>query len=102
MKRIFTILLSLLLASFLTACGGQTGLQDGYYTAQAAEFNFGWKEYVTILVKGGNIIWTASWLPETATSASSKWMTVWQSFGQHIETMFAVSRSPVVVLDTRT
>ena len=37
MKRIFTILLSLLLASFLTACGGQTGLQDGYYTAQAAE-----------------------------------------------------------------
>ena len=32
MKRIITILLSLLLASFLTACGGQTGLQDGYYT----------------------------------------------------------------------
>ena len=56
MKRIFTILLSLLLASFLTACGGQTGLQDGYYTAQAAEFNFGWKEYVTIMVKGGSIV----------------------------------------------
>ena len=57
MKRIFTILLSLLLmVSLLTACGGQAGLQDGYYTAQASEFNFGWKEYITILVKGGSII----------------------------------------------
>ena len=57
MKRISVILLSLLLlASLLTACGSPTGLQDGYYTAQAAEFNFGWKEYITILVKGGRII----------------------------------------------
>ncbi len=57
MKRMVTILLSLLLMlSLLTACGGQSKLQDGYYTAQAAEFNFGWKEYITILVKGGNII----------------------------------------------
>lgn len=57
MKRIFAILLSLLLtASLLTACTGKTELQDGYYTAQAAEFNHGWKEYVTILVKGGDIL----------------------------------------------
>ena len=57
MKRMVTILLSLLLMlSLLTACGGQSKLQDGYYTAQAAEFNFGWKEYITILVKGGTII----------------------------------------------
>lgn len=57
MKRMVTILLSLLLMlSLLTACDGQSKLQDGYYTAQAAEFNFGWKEYITILVKGGNII----------------------------------------------
>lgn len=57
MKRTLVILLSLLLtASLLSACGGQAGLQDGYYTAQAAEFSFGWKEYITILVKGGSII----------------------------------------------
>lgn len=57
MKRIFAILLSLLLTvSLLTACTGKTELQDGYYTAQAAEFNHGWKEYVTILVKGGDIL----------------------------------------------
>ncbi|MCI9367091.1 MAG: FMN-binding protein [Oscillospiraceae bacterium] len=57
MKRIFAMLLSLLLiAPLLTACGSQTGLQDGYYTAQASEFSHGWKEYITILVKGGSIV----------------------------------------------
>ncbi len=57
MKRILGIILSLLLAAgLLTSCGSEEGLQDGYYTAQAAEFNHGWKEYVTILVKGGDII----------------------------------------------
>ena len=57
MKRIFVILVSLLLtASLLTACGNQTGLQDGYYTAQVSEFSHGWKEYITILVKGGSIV----------------------------------------------
>lgn len=57
MKRILTIFLSLLLMmSLLTACGSQSDLQDGYYTAQAAEYSHGWKEYITILVKGGDII----------------------------------------------
>ena len=46
----------LLAAALLTACGGGTGLKDGYYTAQAAEFNHGWKEYITIMVKGGSIV----------------------------------------------
>ena len=57
MKRMLAMFLSLLLTSvFLTACGGQAGLQDGYYTAQAAEFSHGWKEYITIMVKGGSIV----------------------------------------------
>ena len=56
MKRILALLLSLLLlVPALTACGGG-GLQDGYYTAQAAEFSHGWKEYITIMVKGGSIV----------------------------------------------
>ena len=51
MKRILALLLSLLLlVPALTACGGG-GLQDGYYTAQAAEFSHGWKEYITIMVE---------------------------------------------------
>lgn len=57
MKRILslTLLLSLFMV-LLTGCGNQTGLQDGYYTAQAAHFNFGWKEYITIMVKSGSIV----------------------------------------------
>lgn len=53
MKRIAAMLLGLLL---LASCGGQAALQDGYYTAQMAEFSYGWREYITILVKGGSII----------------------------------------------
>lgn len=57
MKRIKICILSfLLMAAFLTGCGDQTGLQDGYYTAQAADFSHGWKEYITIMVKGGSIV----------------------------------------------
>ena len=58
MKKIVTVLLLFaLLAVPLTACGtAQEGLQDGYYTAQDAQFNFGWKEYINIIVKGGRIV----------------------------------------------
>ncbi len=57
MKRILrSILLLLLPALLLAACGSKTELKDGYYTAQAAQFSHGWKEYVTIMVKGGKIV----------------------------------------------
>ncbi len=73
MKRIFIPLLCLLsMVSLLTACGGQAELQDGYYTAQAAEFNFGWKEYITILVKGGNII-SVEYNAENASGFIKSW-----------------------------
>ena len=58
MNRICSLtLLLVLMLTALTACGDKTtGLQDGYYTAQASQFNFGWKEYVTIMVKDGSIV----------------------------------------------
>ena len=46
----------LAIALLLAACGSKTELKDGYYTAQAAQFSHGWKEYVTIMVKGGKIV----------------------------------------------
>ena len=49
-------LILFLLTVLLTACSGKQDLQDGYYTAQALEFSHGWKEYVTIMVKGGSIV----------------------------------------------
>ena len=51
MKRILALLFTLLMmVSLLTACGEQTQLQDGYYTAQMSEYSHGWREYITILV----------------------------------------------------
>ena len=66
------MLLFLLLTSALTACGNQTGLQDGYYTAQALEFSHGWKEYVTIMVKGGNIV-SVEYNAENASGFIKSW-----------------------------
>ena len=57
MKRILAFILTLLMmVLLLTACGDQTQLQDGYYTAQMSEYSHGWREYITILVKGGSIV----------------------------------------------
>ena len=73
MKRIFAMLLSLLMtAALLTACGGQAGLQDGYYTAQMSQFSHGWKEYITILVKGGSII-SVEYNAENASGFIKSW-----------------------------
>lgn len=56
MKRVLSLALICVLIMSLTACSEKTELQDGYYTAQASEFNHGWKEYITIMVKGGSIV----------------------------------------------
>ena len=73
MKRIFVMLISLLLMTpLLTACGDQEGLQDGYYTAQASEFSHGWKEYITILVKGGSIV-SVEYNAENASGFIKSW-----------------------------
>ena len=57
MKRILCMtLLLLLLVTPLASCKTASELQDVYYTAQASEFSHGWKEYITIMVKGGSIV----------------------------------------------
>ncbi len=84
MKRICAILLSLLLmASLLTACGTQAGIQDGYYTAQASEFSHGWKEYVTILVKGGKII-SVEYNAENASGFIKSWDNTYMQTMLHV------------------
>ncbi len=56
----------------LTACGNQKELQDGYYTAQASEYSHGWREYITILVKGGNIV-SVEYNAENASGFIKSW-----------------------------
>ena len=84
MKRILTVLFCLLLmASMLTACGGGTELQDGYYTAQASEFSHGWKEYITILVKGGEII-SVEYNAENASGFIKSWDNAYMQNMYHV------------------
>lgn len=52
---------AVLLILVLSGCQAketQKGLQDGCYTAQMSDYSFGWKEYVTIIVKNGEIVST--------------------------------------------
>lgn len=72
MKPRFRIILILVCMILLTACGDQTGLKDGYYTAQAADFSHGWKEYITIMVKGGSIV-SVEYNAENASGFIKSW-----------------------------
>ena len=72
MKRFLCFALALLLGGSLAACGSKTDLQDGYYTAQAAEYSHGWKEYITIMVKGGSIV-SVEYNAENASGFIKSW-----------------------------
>ena len=73
MKRLLTFtLIFLLLVLPLTACSEKTELQDGYYTAQAKDFSHGWKEYITIMVKGGSIV-SVEYNAENASGFIKSW-----------------------------
>lgn len=74
MKRMLSgMLIVLLMALLLAGCSKTTTeLQDGYYTAQAADFHFGWKEYVTIMVKGGSIV-SVEYNAENASGFIKSW-----------------------------
>ena len=52
---IFSVIICVLI---LFSCNaGNTALKDGYYSAEAADFDsHGWKEYLSICVSGGKII----------------------------------------------
>ena len=70
--RTALLLAMLLPAVLLAGCGGGSGLQDGYYTAQAQEFSHGWKEFVTIMVKGGEIV-SVEYNAENASGFIKSW-----------------------------
>lgn len=57
-KRFFLMIILLALCALLSACAQTASeLQDGYYTAEAAEFSeYGWKEYITLCVSDGRIV----------------------------------------------
>ncbi len=75
MKKCGTAVLLLAFALIFGGCGAKeqtAGMQDGSYTAQMAEYSFGWKEYVTITVKNGEIV-TTEFNAENASGFIKSW-----------------------------
>ncbi len=55
MKRKIFLIISLIVLSLLSISCSDDIMKDGYYTAEMSDFSHGWKEYVTISVKNGEI-----------------------------------------------
>lgn len=41
----------------LGGCGAEARMEDGFYTAEMAEYSHGWKEYLCIFVKNDQIVY---------------------------------------------
>lgn len=54
-KRLFLGIL--ILVFFLSGCGSQTKMQDGFYCAEMSDYSLGWKEYICIMVKNDRIVY---------------------------------------------
>ncbi|MDR1514140.1 MAG: FMN-binding protein [Synergistaceae bacterium] len=59
-------------ANYLFPDVNEDTLKDGYYTAEAAEYYHGWKEFLTIYVKNGKII-TAEYDAKNASGFIKSW-----------------------------
>ena len=47
-----------ILALLLPGCGSGPRMKDGFYSAEMSDYSHGWKEYVCIMVKGNEIVYT--------------------------------------------
>lgn len=57
MKRLKALCLCFILVVTLSGCGQEEPkMHDGSYTAQRQEYSHGWREFVTITVKNGEIV----------------------------------------------
>lgn len=55
-KRMMLCFIVMLMTSQIMGCNVMNSMEDGYYTAEMAEYSFGWKEYVCIQVRNDVIV----------------------------------------------
>lgn len=56
-KKLYIVLCFPLFVLYVSCSTADKPMKDGYYTAEAAEFDeHNWKEYVTVCVSGGRVI----------------------------------------------
>lgn len=75
MGRLKILLICAATAFILPGCTDNKdteALQDGSYTAQMKDYSHGWREYVTVLVKNGEIVYT-EFNAENASGFIKRW-----------------------------
>lgn len=71
-QRLITLFVCILLCLQLVSCKKEAELHNGYYTAEASEYNFGWKEHVTICVMNNQIV-SVEYNAENASGFIKSW-----------------------------
>ncbi len=79
----YKIITSMLIAAvlLLAGCGENQNpatMQDGTYTAQMSEYSHGWREFVTITVKNGEVV-TAEYNAENPSGFIKSWDTAYMN-----------------------
>ncbi|MCI8365200.1 MAG: FMN-binding protein [Eubacterium sp.] len=79
----YKIITSMLIAAglLLSGCGEKKDpatMQDGTYTAQMSEYSHGWREFVTITVKNGEVV-TAEYNAENSSGFIKSWDTAYMN-----------------------
>ncbi|MDR1965208.1 MAG: FMN-binding protein [Synergistaceae bacterium] len=71
---VFVLMVALLasVAYKFSPTDSQNALQNGYYTAETADYNYGWKEFITIYVRNGRIV-TAEYNARNASGFMKSW-----------------------------
>ncbi|GFI24401.1 hypothetical protein IMSAGC011_03198 [Lachnospiraceae bacterium] len=55
-KMVIVIMILIVLSGMFVGCENTKGLKDGFYTAEMAEYHYGWIEYLIIQVKNDKIV----------------------------------------------
>ena len=56
MKKTAVLLIMTCLLAAFAGCGSGNKMENGYYTAEMEDYDYGWKEYVCIFVKNDTIV----------------------------------------------
>lgn len=56
-RKIIVVLAAVLSCFGISGCGAEEQeLKDGYYTAEMSDYDFGWKEFVSICINNGQLV----------------------------------------------
>ena len=85
-KYFFLLLFCTILLTGISGCSFNSSMEDGFYTAEMAEYSHGWKEYLCIMVKNDTIIYA-----EFNAKNPSGYIKSWDN--SYMQTMLTVNKT---------